>query len=45
MKAASASIASLEIATGDFAADMAKMMDFYRHVTPKFPERYALHGS
>lgn len=31
--------------TGDFAADMAKMMDFYRHVTPKFPERYALHGS
>lgn len=29
--------------SGEYEADMAVMMDFYRHVTPKFPARYALH--
>lgn len=30
--------------TGDFKADMAKMMTFYQHVSPRFPEQYALHA-
>lgn len=29
--------------SGEYEADMAVMMDFYRQVTPKFPARYALH--
>lgn len=33
---------ALEV-SDDYEADMAQMMDFYRHVTGKFPERFVLH--
>jgi len=30
------------IPSGDYPTDVEKMLDFYRHVTPKYPEKYQL---